>query len=482
MALALVLALAVLVGGTLAVVKLIPEKQEEQPESKEDVIVLDSREEPIKNFVVKNENGSFKFLWRTEIIQPEAEDGEPTENVVWRMDGVDEDLTDSIEISNIADKLTYITAMREITTKNDKQCGFDKPRAEATLNFEDKEIKVLIGDLSPDNVGTYLKVSTSDKIYLVEESIGESLVFSPLDLASAEMENPLTLGDKYADYYTDGTLANVDKITAWGSHYDDEMVFVRNDDETMASYVPYIMIKPTERPAENVVNLFSVFSSGFYLEGAYTYSVTQKDIREFGLDSPDYILSATFDDLTYTYKFRKQSDGFYAVIGNNSKNIKKVSTEACGFLTCDPNYFISKTVFSTNISGVKNLKFVTKDKTYSFDITENPSGDENDKYIVKCDGKTFESTNFQSFYQYLCLLEVMEFEVKDTNLKPDLSIVYTYNDSSKKPTTIDFVKLNTTKYQYSIDGVAMGKIGSTKYKKMLKLLDTLLEGKTITIN
>jgi hypothetical protein len=76
----------------------------------------------------------------------------------------------------------------------------------------------------------------------------------------------------------------------------------------------------------------------------------------------------------------------------------------------------------------------------------------------------------------------MEFEVKDTNLKPDLSIVYTYNDSSKKPTTIDFVKLNTTKYQYSIDGVAMGKIGSTKYKKMLKLLDTLLEGKTITIN
>ena len=480
--LALILVFSILIGGTVAVIKLIPEKQVEEPEENEEILVLNREEELIKSIVVKNENGTFKFLCRTEMIEAEEEGAESTESTVWYLDGVDEDLTSSDLISDVVFNLTYIKAIREITTKNEKQCGLDKPRAQATLNLEGEEITILIGDVSPDNVGNYLKLSTSDKIYLVEEGIGESLIFSDLDFASADMENPLELGKKYSDYYTDDTLAKVDKITAWGSHYENELVFVQNKDSQLASYVPYNLIKPTERPAENVVNLFSVFSSGFYLEGAYTYTATAKDIKDFGLNSPDYILSATFDDLTYTYKFKKQSDGYYAVIGNNSKNIKKVSTEACGFLTCDPNYFISKTVFSTNIGGVKNLKFITKDKTYSFDISENPSGDENNKYIIKCDGKTYESSNFQSFYQYLCLLEVMEFDVKNTNLKPELSIVYTYDDKNKETTTIDFVKLNTTKYQYSINGVALGKIGSTKYKKILKLLDTLLEGKTVVVN
>lgn len=482
MVLSLVLAFAVLVGGTFAVIKLIPEKEDETPDSNEEILVLNCEEEVIKNVVVKNENGTFKFLWRTVTEEAEEEGATPTEYTVWRLDGVDETLTSSNTISNFVDKLTYISAIREITSKSEEQCGFDKPRAEATLNLEEREVKVLIGDKSPDNVGTYLKVSTSDKIYLVNEAVGDSLVFNALDLADAETEEPLVLDEDYAKYYAGESIASFDKLVASSIEDDYRLVFEPNADSQLASYVPFLVVEPKKRAAENVSNLLSVFSSGFYTEGAYSYDVSKETIKKFGLDSPDYILSATFKDYTYTYKFKKQRDGYYAYIGNDSKNVKKVSSEYCGFLTCDPTFFYSKTVFVTPLADIKNLTIDTAKKSYSFDITDNPSGNEDNMYIVECNGKTIDCSNFQSYYQYLCILECMDFDVVKTNQKPELSITYTYEDEDTKSTKIDFIKLNATKYQYSIDGVPMGKIGSTSYKKITKLLDRLLEGKTITVN
>ena len=480
--LCLVLAFAVLVGGTFAVIKLIPERVDETPDSDEEILVLDCQEEVIENVVVKNKNGTFKFLWRTVTEEAEEEGATPFEYTIWRLDGLDEELTSSDTISSIVDKLTYISAIREITSKNDKECGFDEPRAEVTLKLEDREVKVYIGDKSPDNVGNYLKVSASDKIYLVNEEIGDSLVFDALDLANAETEPALELGEDYAKYYASETIASFDKLTAWSADYDHRLVFVPNTDSELASYVPFFLEEPQKRDAQNVSNLLSVFSSGFYVEGAYSYDVSKETIKKFGLDSPDYILSATFKDYTYTYKFKKQSDGYYAYVGDDSKNVKKVSSEYCGFLTCDPTFFYSKTVFVTPLADVENLTVATTDKTYSFDIKDNPSGDEDNMYIIECGGKTYNCSIFQSYYQYLCLLQCMDFSVEKTTAKPELSITYTYEDSKAKPTKIDFVKLSATKYQYSIDGVPMGQVGSSSYKKITKYLNKLLEGEEINLN
>jgi hypothetical protein len=76
----------------------------------------------------------------------------------------------------------------------------------------------------------------------------------------------------------------------------------------------------------------------------------------------------------------------------------------------------------------------------------------------------------------------MDFSVEKTTAKPELSITYTYEDSKAKPTKIDFVKLSATKYQYSIDGVPMGQVGSSSYKKITKYLNKLLEGEEINLN
>jgi hypothetical protein len=478
----LFLALAILIGGTFAVVKLIPEKVEQEASSEiEQIVVTEYDSAKVEKFTVKNKNGKFNFNSKIEKIAA-TEDTEATEEAVWYMKGYDKTHTDSTVILEKLEKLVDITAVRELSDKSLKDCGLDKPNIEAVITVEGKDITVSIGDNSPDNVGTYLKVSTSDKIYIVGEEVASALTFTDLDLASTEAEAPLVLPKKYKDYYSEGTLVYFDSITLSGKNLPEKLVFIQNDNEDLAGYIPYYLTKPVKRVAENATGLFSAFSTGFYISGAYAYDVSNETLKSLGLNDPDCVLSIKFDDYTYTYKFKQQSDGNYAYIGNNSTFVRKVTLEDCAFLEFTTTDFYNKGVFLTPITGVKNLTFIKDGKTYSFDITENPNEDSEDQFIIKCDGKTYNSSDFQSFYQHLCMLELSDFDTVKTTEKAEFSMIYTYIDKKATATKIDFVKVSASKYQCLIDGVPMGKINATRYNKTLKLLDRLLEGKSITVN
>lgn len=480
--LSLLLAVAVLVGGTFAVVKLIPEKEVETTPLNKKIMILEYDIEDCEKVSVKNQNGTFELLSKI-VKDTDEQDGEVVEKKAWYMKGYKESMTDSDLIESVVITLGDISAIREITTRSKKECGLTNPVIEAKIWLDKEEITVSIGGKSPDNAGVYLMLSTSDKIYLVGDDLQEDLSFADLDMATTETQPGITLPDKYSHYYESGNLTRFDSITITGKNFPEKMEFVQNQDDNISGYVPYSVVKPTKRTAENVPGLFSVFSTGFSVQGAYAYDASKATVNALGLNNPDFVLSAHFGSYTYSYKFKQQEDGDYAVIGNDSEYVPKVSLTDCGFLSYTTTDFYSQSVFLTPIAGLKNLTLKTEDKTYSFNISENPSSDgETDMFIIECDGKNYNSSYFQSYYQYLCLLKCMDFDVKKTNLKPEFTIIYTYDDKKHEPTKIEFVKLNATKYQYSIDGVPMGKVGATSFKKVYRLLDKLLAGKPVDIN
>ncbi|MBR4116786.1 MAG: DUF4340 domain-containing protein [Clostridia bacterium] len=479
----LVLAVAVLLGGTFAIVKLIPEKEDEQPVVDQEISVLSYDSDEIKGVAIKNKNDSFKIYSETVKEKATAEDEEPTTATYWYLKGYDKDLTDSDLILQAVNSAIDFTAIREIASKSAKECGLDSPEitVDITTN-KDEKVSFSIGAQSPDNAGVYVKASNKDTIYLVGGDIYESLSFSALDMANTEAQPAITLDDDYSDYYEGEQLTKFDKISISGKNFPQELVFVPNSDELFSQFMPYKVLKPVERDAANVDSLFYVFSQGFNVSGAYSYDVSSKTISSFGLNKPDLVLSARFDDLTYTYKFKQQKDGDFAFICNDSKNVRRVSTSDCAFLISSTADYYNETLLLVSIDEVKNLSFETEDKTYNFSVKANEKEDDTNKYIVKCDGKTYKSAYFQSFYQYLCSLQAMDFSVDDTSSKPELTITYSYNKKNKAPTKIEFVKTSATKYQYSINGIGMGKISSSSVKKITKNLQRLLEGKSITVN
>ncbi len=478
--LSLTLVVAILLGGTFAVIKLIPKKEENEATVNEEIKVVEYESDKIEELTVKNQNGTFNFY--SKVVKEEAttKGEEPTETTYWYMKKYDKELTDSDLILQVVSSVVNFTAIREINSKSVEECELDNPISTAEfVTTDDKKVKVLVGGQSPDGAGVYVKLSSSDTIYLVGNGIEETLNFTDLDFASTEAQPAINLDDKYAEYYSEETLATFDTITVSGEKFPQKLVVIPNNNELISPLIPYLVTSPIKRDATGAENLFYIFSQGFNVSGAYSYDVSNKTINSLGLNKPDYVFSAKFDDYTYTYKFKQQEDGDFAVIGNDSKNVKRVSSSDCTFLTTTITDYYSKTLFSISIQNVKNLTLKTPEKTYSFDISANTSGE---GYIIKCDGKTFRTEYFQSFYQYLCMLETMDFTVESTSEKPSLTIIYTFNDNKTPPMEVEFVKTSATKFQYSVDGVKMGKIGSSSYNKVLKYLERLLEGKSITVN
>ncbi len=469
-----VLAVAVLLGGTFAVIKLIPEKEDPTAPTLEEIPVLDIKTDDIKEVTLKNKNGTFKLS-----SKQTKEDDQTT--TLWLLDGYDAELTDSYSIENIVSNVASVSAIREITSKSSKDCGLENPVVKAVIKTKDKNITLDVGSKSPDNSGVYVKSSTDNKIYLVADTLDETLTFTALDMANTDTIPALDISEKYSEYYEEETLSSFDSLTVTGVNFPEKLVIVPSDEE-MSQFLPYTVTSPMKRSAENVDGIFDIFKTGITVIGAYSFDVSAKTLGDLKLNNPDFAITAKFGNYEHTYKFKKQSDGDYAVVGTDSKMVKKVALSDCPFLEYKASNFYASFVFLESIDTVSNLTIKDGDKTYSFDIKANPDEeDEDNKYIIDYNGKKIKSSNFQSFYQLFVSLSSTDFTVDNLNEKPEVSIIVKYND--KKPTnTIEFVKANATNYQYSIDGVKMGRISSSQVKKLLKNVEKLISGEEVIVN
>ena len=474
-------ALAVLVAGTFAVIKLIPEKQDETstPELKE-IEVLSQKDTDYKTVTVNNKNGSFKFY----SVITKAEDEKSEDTAKWYLDGYAQDLVSTSNISQVISSLTEISASREITEKTPKECGLETPSVKADVVTQDNgEFSILIGDKSPDNSGVYLKLSTKDTIYLISDTIDQTLTFEALDFANTDSISGLSLQSKYSDYITDGKLTGFDSVTVSGKNFAKNVVIEPNNDDKMTEFMPYVVTSPSERVAENTDKMLSLFAEGVTVTGAYSFDVSPATLAKLGFNNPDFVATVKVMDFTYTYKFKLQSDGNYAVITDDSKMVKKVSAGSYEILEYTETDFYASWVFIESIEKIANLTVKLGDQSYSFDIEKNPDSENNENmYTVNYQGKSIKSDEFQTFYQYCISLACSDFTTENLNTSDEASLTYTYNDGTTSPVTVSFKKATATKYQYSLNGKAMGKVNASEFKKLDKYLQQLINGETVTYN
>ncbi|MGI6279063.1 MAG: hypothetical protein ACOYJS_00700, partial [Acutalibacteraceae bacterium] len=81
-------------------------------------------------------------------------------------------------------------------------------------------------------------------------------------------------------------------------------------------------------------------------------------------------------------------------------------------------------------------------------------------------GEKLKALNFQNLYEYCISIKCNDFTVEKTSAKPSVSFVFTFKDG--KDSVIDFTKISDTQYQYSVDGIQMGKVAVNVINKVLK--------------
>lgn len=463
-----IMAVMVLVGGTLAVIKFIPEMKEEDNSSNvNSITVIDFDKSEYDTLTVKNQNGEFVFLPKTD---------SESNGLKWYLKDLAEDKISASKTDNIISSASSISASFEITKKTYDECGFNSPIAEVTVKSKELgDFFLLLGDKSPDNFGRYLYCSVDEKIYLVSENVADSFVFTALDLASTDAVSPISVNTENEKYVNEnGTLISFDKLVISGSRFKQPITIVPNDQDVGFTYKT---LSPISRYADDtkVSSLFGAFSSGISVSGVYSFDTDTVAQKQLGLDNADMVLEITVGGESFTYRFTLQDDGFYALFGNGMNTIKKVSSSSAEFLSLDETGVYNKLVYIRNISELKNMTFDFEGTSYSFDISEN-SEDNEEKYTVYYGKKLIKSENFQNFYMQFVSMSLVNFSAG--NLKQaDLTVKIT--DNSGAVETLSFEKASATEYYCFTDGKPLGKITSATYNKLVNNIKTVSQNKNV---
>lgn len=479
---AAVLAVGVLAGGTVAVIKLIPEREESSTPSIETISVLDMKSDDFKSVTVTNENGTFKLYSVEETETSDSSDtssSKPTVN--WYLDGYDREVIDSSAAGSIAGYAASLEAVREVTSKSTAECGLENPTVKADVVKNDgSEFSILVGSESPDNTGTYVKLSTEEKIYITETDLKGNFTFDALSLAKTGSVPGITVTDDMKDYKgDDGALSSFDTITLSGKNYPEKVVLAPNTDENLSAYAAYMTVSPTKRIADNVDGIFGLFKSGVSASGAYSFDTSVSSRKNLGFDNPDLTATIKVGSVTQTYSFKQQEDGDYAVWYDGAKLIKKVSASSLSFIDYKVNDYYASWVCLQSINELSNFTVKTPDKTYSFDIVYDDSEDAEETYVITYEGTKLVAENFQNFYQECISLSCSDYTIDKVITEPAMSFVFTYSDTSREKTAVEFKKAGETKYQYSIDGIDMGKINSSSLNKILRQVEKVANGESV---
>lgn len=407
------------------------------------------------------------------------EDGETY--ITWYVKDIKKDATDSDKIAEVVGGVSTLTATKEITEKTEADCGLNKPWMTAAVTPKKGDTyTVVVGNLSPDGSGYYIKFENEKKIYHIksEESNKSFFEFNVMNMFGGDLMTAIQSNGNNDEYFSNGQVEKFDRLTIKGKNFPEPVVIVNNDNEETAQYLGYIVESPSKRIAQNVEKPLLIFQSDLSVIGAYAFETDAATLKKYGLDKPDIELKIEIGDQTHIYKFTLQDDGNYAAVAEGSMFISKISadelSEISALTTTD---FYSTWICYNSINELSNFTIKFSGKTYSFDIAKKESEDDGTEYVITHKGKQLTALNFQYLYQYCVTLKCLDFELEKTTAKPD--VIFEFKFETGRKSVIEFIPISATKYQYRVDGIDMGRVSSNAIDKVVKNTEKVSRGETI---
>ncbi len=457
--LAAFLALAIVAGGTAAVIKLIPEKQGGSTNETPTIEVLNIDSANIERIDVKNTAGSFTLL--SEVTETNS-----ASTVSWYVDGIEKTFVDSSTIeSTVTSSISMLSAFKTVEG-SEADFGLDNPQAEIILHPKNSAFELVtikIGNEAPSGLGYYCKLSNKDTIYLADSSVASLPTVVPLVFATTVGVSGVIPTEANSSHFADGLISDFDYISLSGSRYPNPVRIEVQKDETINSYFAFKVTSPTVRIGneDKITELVQLMSSGITSAGAYSFDTTEESLQKYGLYNPDVVFTISVAGKTYTIIASKIDDSFCAVVDTYGGIIHKIPTSSLPFVTASVTDYYSSFIVLENLSGLSNFKAEFADGTVYDFVTEYNSEDESYKAFIG--GKELDITNFKALYSEFIGLSPVEYDSKDIN-ETALTITLVHSDGSSD-TVLKFKQYSSGRYQVEMNGIPMGLITATNYDK-----------------
>lgn len=488
-AVALVLVAAVTVTIAVTIPPLLDEDKDENEEINPkmmDKALFDG----VDRVTLKREDAVIEYKLVEAEKQTEDDDGNKvTEKVKeWALKEVDPTLTDYANIDNTVNSYMEQHYTKKVSdNKNDgSNYGFDKPIYQVDFYKEgsdDIHLSLYIGGENPAKTGRYATTSRDDAVYYIA-GVSEFYHYQKnlTDFVEPESIPAIAKDKEYSDdNFTEGQLVICDKVVVGGNVLGDTYTIESQKADNVTTFTSYKVTSPTKRPAndDNVGNIVALFSYGIESTGCYSYTVTDEDIKKFGLDKPDFEATVYVDNIIRSFKATKQSDGNYAVFYEGNKTIMSVPESSIIPATYDRSDLFNTLLFIENITNAQSVTVESGASKVTFDIVtkHDEENDTDSLEKVTCNGKELEKSNFQNYYQYLVGIKAQSYEEHDTKgMTPDTVLTLTHK-GGKSGTTVKYYKITNARYQVEVNGVKMGLISSSEHTRIMKYALNVAEDK-----
>ena len=488
-AVALVLVAAVTVTIAVTIPPLLDEDKDENEEINPkmmDKALFDG----VDRVTLKREDAVIEYKLVEAEKQTEDDDGNKvTEKVKeWALKEVDPALTDYANIDNTVNSYMEQHYTKKVSdNKNDgSNYGFDKPIYQVDFYKEgsdDIHLSLYIGGENPAKTGRYATTSRDDAVYYIA-GVSEFYHYQKnlTDFVEPESIPAIAKDKEYSDdNFTEGQLVICDKVVVGGNVLGDTYTIESQKADNVTTFTSYKVTSPTKRPAndDNVGNIVALFSYGIESTGCYSYTVTDEDIKKFGLDKPDFEATVYVDNIIRSFKATKQSDGNYAVFYEGNKTIMSVPESSIIPATYDRSDLFNALLFIENITNAQSVTVESGASKVTFDIVtkHDEENDTDSLEKVICNGKELEKSNFQNYYQYLVGIKAQSYEEHDTKgMTPDTVLTLTHK-GGKSGTTVKYYKITNARYQVEVNGVKMGLISSSEHTRIMKYALNVAEDK-----
>ncbi len=432
----------------------------------------------ISTIKVENTSGSYEIKSTTPTTTDEK-GNTISDTTVYTLVGFEDFDLQSGQADSIANNVAALdfTSVASIDGANEKDFGFENPRATATVTYtDDTSAVIIVGNQAPMEAGSYIKFGSGSTIYLVADDSISALLYSVNDLISLTINNSAESNDD----------ATPTKVTLSGTNYPKEVEFVQNTDKSNSAQ--YVIQKPETLFADdNKTSLVTGAIRGLYADSVAYANPSDKQISDCGLNDPYAHVVGEYPDETFDLIASKpDSEGNVFIMKNGGNVVYKMASANLPWTTLKYEDLISTYVLNPSFTALTSMTVNDGSTDYKFDLsTETSTSTDNEgsetttqTTTVKYGALLITLENFNIFFQNVAYTERIDKTASNPSGSPVLTVKYTY--STKDDTdTISFYKYDSGKYIATLNGRTVGTVYENRIKNIIEQVSKVAKDETV---
>ncbi len=446
----------------------------------------------IEKIEMSTKKGNYTFLSTT----PVNADG-TTEATVYTLEGFEDYDLATTNPSLLASAVCFVefTQVADLTGENASEYGFDAPEAEAKVYYNDGTYSVLrLGDNAPGGTSCYIQFGDSQTVYVANLSELEPMLLSITDLFSTAVNT-----DAY-----NASDDSFDKITLGGSHLDEEVVIVPNNNGSLECF--YLMESHGNAPVR-ITEGSNIIGSIRNLTALEVVCVNPdaQNLKDYGLSTPYATVKTTYTYTNTEYDdagnetlneevkvpmslvaSKEDSEGNVYLMEENGKLIYKIAASSVAWATTSMEKLQSEYVLYPSYTALESVVLKAEDKVYKFVLstkevkTTDEEGNEtvSTENVVTLNSKSVDPDQFYIMYQDLALMETGGSDSTTKTGDKGLTVTYNYL-TDREPDTVVFCETDTQKVIPLVNGERAGYVYSADISAIVKNIPLLASGQEI---